>query len=101
MPAAAFGIFQAKNENKKVILITKNRKNDLVGVLHRYGIANIFDDIIHLKDSEEKVDFMEGRALLVDDSFSERKKAIENGFYAYANDSIEALMKCFPPTSHR
>jgi hypothetical protein len=93
-------IFQAKNENKKVILITKNRKNDLVGVLHRYGIANIFDEIIHLNDNEEKVDFMEGKALLVDDSFSERKKAIENGFYAYANDSIEAIMKCFSPISY-
>ena len=84
-------IFQAKNEGKAVVLITKNKKNNLSKALHRFGIAHVFDDIVHLREDERKTDFMEGRALLIDDSFAERKEAIEAGFYATGVDGIDAL----------
>ena len=86
-------IFQAKNLNKNVYLITKNRNNNLLKTLYRFGISNIFDDIIHIQDSDQKVRYMKKNALLIDDSFKERKEAIGNGFYAYGNDAIDMLIK--------
>lgn len=84
-------IFQAKNEEKKVYLITKNKKFNLASALHRFGITNIFDEIIHLHKSENKVDFMKPNSLLIDDSFLERKEAVEHGIYAYGLDSIAMI----------
>ncbi len=84
-------IFDAKNEQKKVYLITKNTKNNLTKVLHNFGISNIFDDIIHLKPEQHKVDFMENKSLLIDDSFLERKEAINNGHFAYGIDGVDFI----------
>lgn len=81
-------IFDCKNENKKVYLITKNKKRNLAEVLRIFGISNIFDEIIHLLDSDKKTDFMKEKSLLVDDSFIERKQAIESGSYAIGIDQI-------------
>ena len=86
-------IFQAKNEGKEVVLITKNKKNNLSKTLHRFGITHIFNDVIHLREDEKKVDHMEGKALLIDDSFTERKEAISHGFYALGNDTINIGIK--------
>jgi hypothetical protein len=86
-------IFQAKNENKKVYLITKNKKNNLTKALHQFGISHVFDDILHIKDTDKKVHYMKQNSLLVDDSFQERKEAIKNGLYAFGNDAIDMLIK--------
>jgi hypothetical protein len=84
-------IFQMKNKNKKVYLITKNKKFNLTNILHKFGITNIFDDIIHLHENEKKVDYMKKKSLLIDDSFRERKEAIENGIYALGIDNLQIL----------
>jgi carbamoyl-phosphate synthase large subunit len=86
-------IFQAKNEGKNVYLITKNKKNNLAKFLHKFGITNIFDDIIHLNENDEKIFYMKKNSVLIDDSFTERKKAINEGIYAFGNDSIELFIK--------
>ena len=86
-------IFQAKNENKPVFLITKNKKNNLTRALHSFGICNVFDGILHIQDGDQKSNYMKGKSLLIDDSFRERKEAIENGFYAMGNDTLDVLMK--------
>ena len=85
-------IFDFKNKDKKVYLITKNTKNNLTKTLHCFGITNIFDDIIHLRENELKVDYMNNKSLLIDDSFQERKVAIDYGHYAYGIDSIDVLL---------
>jgi hypothetical protein len=85
-------IFQAKNENKKVYLITKNKKNNLTKALHQFGISHIFDDILHINDTDKKVHYMKQNSLLVDDSFQERKEAIKSGFYAFGNDALDVLI---------
>ncbi|MCJ7766735.1 MAG: ATP-grasp domain-containing protein [Thiovulaceae bacterium] len=84
-------IFQAKNEQKEVVLITKNKKFNLVTALHKFALTNIFDAIIHLHETEEKYRYMKKNALLIDDSFKERKEAIENGCYAYGTDNMTLL----------
>jgi len=86
-------IFQAKNENKNVYLITKNKKNNLTKALHKFGISHVFDDIIHISDTDKKVNYMKENSILIDDSFQERKEAILNGYYAFGNDAIDILLK--------
>ena len=80
-----------KNENIDVILITKNRKRNLAVTLNKFGISNIFNDIIHLNSDQKKSNFMEKNSLLIDDSFVERKQAIDNGHYAFGLDCISML----------
>jgi len=86
-------IFQTKNKNKDVILITKNKKNNLFKMLQKFGIENIFNEIIHIEDNDKKVNYMVNDSLLVDDSFSERKEAIEHRIYAIGIDNIDLLFE--------
>ena len=86
-------IFQAKNEEKSVYLITKNKKNNLAKTLHHFGITHIFDGIIHLGEEEKKVEHMQKDSILIDDSFAERAEAIRCGFYAFSIDSIDILTR--------
>ncbi len=86
-------VFQAKNEEKKVYLISKNKKFNLAKILHKFGITNIFDEIIHIHDNEKKIDYMKMNSLLVDDSFAERKEAKLAGHYVFSLDDFNILMK--------
>ena len=86
-------IIDAKNRDKKVFLITKNKKNNLVTVLHRYGLTHLFDEIIHLTDNDSKIEHMAEKSLLIDDSFTERKEAIEAGYFAYSIDNIDVFLR--------
>lgn len=86
-------IFQAKNEDKNVYLITKNKKHNLTKALHSFGISHIFDDILHIRDTDKKVNYMTKNSVLIDDSFQERKEAINNGIFAFGNDAINVLVK--------
>jgi hypothetical protein len=84
-------IFQSKNKDKKVYLITKNKKFNLAKTLHKFGITTIFDEIIHISESDKKVDYMKHKSVLIDDSFKERKEAIQNGMYALSIDNLKLL----------
>ena len=84
-------IFQVKNEGKKVYLITKNKNFNLADTLHKFGITNVFDEIIHLNENEKKVSYMKKKSVLIDDSFSERKEAMRNGIYALGIDNLKIL----------
>lgn len=86
-------IFQMKNENKKINLITKNKKNNLSKTLHKFGIGTIFDKIIHISEQDKKVNYIEKNSLLIDDSFQERKEAIQNNIYAIGIDNISIFFK--------
>lgn len=84
-------IFQAKNEEKKVYLITKNKKFNLAKILHKFGITNIFDEIIHIHEKDNKIKYMKEKSVLIDDSFNERKEAIMHGIYAFGIDNLKIL----------
>jgi predicted ATP-grasp superfamily ATP-dependent carboligase len=86
-------IFQCKNKYIPVHLITKNQKKNLEHVLTEYGLRSVFSSIIHLNSNDRKSDFMVGRAMLIDDSFKERKEAIEAGFYALSVDAVNVLFE--------
>lgn len=85
-------IFQAKNQEKEVYLITKNKKFNLAKILHKFGITNIFDEIIHIHEDDKKIDYMKKNSILIDDSFAERKEVIENGLHAFGLDCINLMI---------
>lgn len=86
-------IFQTKNQDKNVYLITKNKKFNLTKTLHKFGITNIFDEIIHIHENEKKADYMKTNSLLIDDSFVERKEAKFAGHYVFGLDNFNILME--------
>ena len=86
-------LYQAKNENKKVILITKHIY-DIKETLAKYCISeSLFDEIIHLRKEDEKSNYIKHKnAIFIDDSFAERKKIIENcKIPVFGIDAIETL----------
>lgn len=88
-------IFQAKNQEKNVYLITKNKKFNLAKILHKFGITNIFDDIIHIHENDIKIDYIKENSILIDDSFVERKEAKEAGHYIFGLDNFNILINDF------
>lgn len=81
-------IFKAKNENKPVILITKNQNRQLATTLHKYGITAIFDEVLHLNEGQSKSLFTREGDLLVDDSFAERTSVLESGAKSISLDMV-------------
>ncbi len=86
-------IFQVKNDNKNVYLITRHTKNLLEKILKKYGITDVFDKIIHLQKEENKSKFMNEKSLLIDDSFRERREVINSGAYAVGIDNIKMFLR--------
>ncbi len=87
-------LYQAKNENKKIILITKHA-NDVKQTLAKLHICDsLFDEIIHLKKEDEKSVFIKDKnSLFIDDSYSERKKVFENlNIPVFGIDALEVLI---------
>lgn len=66
-------VFQCINRSIGVKLITRHRF-DVEATLNQYRLDNVFDEVIHITDGRPKSDFIkEHDAILVDDSFSERR----------------------------
>jgi len=86
-------IVKTKNENKQVFVITRTAKDIAEDKLASYGLLSLFDGVVHVPQDRKKSEYMVGQALLIDDSFRERKDAIEAGFLALGVDSIESLLK--------
>lgn len=79
LPSIRF-LYQCKNQNKKIVLITKHEK-DLNETLGKYAIStNLFDNILHLKINDKKIDFIKPeKAIFIDNAFQERK-AVQDKF---------------------
>ncbi|MDG1279251.1 MAG: ATP-grasp domain-containing protein [Algoriphagus sp.] len=86
-------IYQSINKSKKIILITKHEK-DLVDTLKKFRISSLFDELIHLKKTQEKADFMQyDNAIFIDDSFAERKKvSLKLRIPVFAPDAVASLI---------
>lgn len=78
LPAIRF-VYQCKNKNKKVILITRHNQdhdNSVYDDLGRHFIAEaLFDEIINVEIGKEKNDYIRPeKAIFIDNAFAERKK---------------------------
>lgn len=67
-------IFQAHNQGKQVVLITRH-KADLNASLAKFRLAGLFHQIHHLTENEHKSSYIANeKAIFVDDSFRERSE---------------------------
>ena len=73
LPAIRF-LYQCKNLNKKVILITRHEK-DLYKTFEKYAITkDLFTEIIHINFDNKKTDYITPeKAIFIDNAYKERK----------------------------
>jgi hypothetical protein len=89
-------IYMAHNLNKKIILITKHKGN-LVSSLQKFKLSDLFTKIIHIHESENKIDYIKKmdhiESIFIDDSFSERRNVFDNlRIPVFSVDSIISLL---------
>ena len=86
-------VFQCLNKGIKIILLTKHAEN-VNQTLIKYRLNGIFDDVIHIHKSQNKFDFIKGKnAILIDDSFSERKAVTDMlGILTFDCSMLELLL---------
>lgn len=86
-------LYQAFNHGKKLILITRHA-NNLSNSLEKYRLAQLFDEVIHLKHNQQKYEFIKNKnSIFIDDSFAERQNvAIHCGIAVFSPDMVEALI---------
>jgi hypothetical protein len=71
-------LYRFINQGKKIYLITKH-KYDLQQTLLKNRLTGLFDNIIHLKQDENKSKFINHKnAIFIDDSFAERREVHKN-----------------------
>lgn len=78
LDAIAF-IYQCKNENKKVYLITKH-EFDIIATLNNYNIPeSLFDEIICMDLNEDKYKYIKDSqfSIFIDNFYKERKEVFE------------------------
>lgn len=92
--AAIAFVYQCINKHVKVHLLTKH-KSDLSVTLKKYRLENIFDEVIWIKDGEEKSEYIkEDNAILIDDSFAERESVYrKRKIPVFDAHMIEGLME--------
>lgn len=87
-------LYQARNEGKRVCLITKHNRRPSI-TLREFKINEmIFDDIIHLGLHEKKSDFISIESIFIDDSFAERQEVRKaKGIPVFAPSEVECLLR--------
>jgi hypothetical protein len=87
-------LYQLVNRQKDIILLTQHKGNLFDDMTKHRINKNLFTDIIHLKDNEQKVDFItEAKSIFIDNAFAERKKvANERGIPVFDVDAVSSLL---------
>lgn len=87
-------IYQCINKNKKIILLSKH-STDLLLDLKKFHIdKSIFNEIIHLKETENKTDFIKANnSIFIDNYFKEREEVQRlKKIPVFDVDAIESLI---------
>ncbi len=86
-------LYQARNAGRELVLLSRHSR-DLGEELKRYAISgDLFSRCIRLEQGEEKADFIEPDSILIDDSFSERRRVKEQcGIPVFDVDMVECLL---------
>lgn len=89
-------LFGCRNKGIKITLLSKHddeKLGKLDALLEQLRIRQIFDRIVHIKPDEQKFKYIDNKnAILIDDSFSERKAIKEHfGLNVFSLDMVEAL----------
>ena len=85
-------LYQSHDKGKRLVLLTKHSGN-IFDRLGSHSIdASLFDSIISLKKNTDKADFISGKSIFIDDSFSERKRVHEKcSIPVFDLDAVESL----------
>lgn len=85
-------LYQCRNEEHRLILLTRHRA-DLAETLARFRLTELWDDVIRVPDDADKAEFItEREAILIDDSFRERRTASERlGVATFDSSMLELL----------
>ncbi|MCR4612051.1 MAG: ATP-grasp domain-containing protein [Lachnospiraceae bacterium] len=86
-------LYQCVNKGIPIILLTKH-SNNIHDSLKKYKISEeLFSEIIHIEQQEDKSKYIEADGILIDDSFAERKNVRDKvGIPVYDLDMIESLI---------
>lgn len=95
-PSVMAYVYQCFNRGIKVHLLTRH-EGDLMSSLSKYKLADVFDELIHVNDNDEKYKYIKkDKAIFIDDSFTERKKVYEVcKIPIFDSHMIESLMEKF------
>jgi hypothetical protein len=88
-------LYQAKNEGKKIIILTKHEGDILKAIEECHISVTLFDGIVQLRKEGIKSYYINpNNSIFIDDSFEERKNVSDNlKIPVFGIDTIEALMK--------
>jgi anti-anti-sigma regulatory factor len=87
-------LYQARNNNKKIVLLTKHL-HCVQEKLHRFALSSLlFDEIIQIQGSEQKRHHIKNmNSIFIDDSFEERKEIAQHlKIPVFGLDAIESLL---------
>lgn len=88
-------LYQCRNRKVEIILLTKHRHN-VDQTLARYSIArNLFADIIHLTDDQEKWQFINPQCAIFIDNYWFDRRDVKNhlGIPVFDVDAVECLLR--------
>lgn len=87
-------LYRCVNEEKRLHLLSKHEDTDLYDELDRFRIKNLFDEIIHIKKTDDKATYVtDTKPIFIDDSHSERAnvKALL-GIPVFSPEMIDILL---------
>ncbi len=86
-------LFQCINNRVKLILLSKNDNKD--SFLKELRVYQLFDQILWLKESESKADYIHHtNSIFIDDSFSQRQEVAEKcGIPTFDPSMVECLLE--------
>jgi hypothetical protein len=92
VPLAGF-LFQCLNEGRRLVLLTRHRR-DVATTLGAHRLDGLWDEVIRVADDAHKADHIgEPDAILIDDSFRERRGAHERlGIATFDSSMVELLV---------
>lgn len=87
-------LYQCINKKIKIVLVSKNLREDKEQYLIEHKIYQLFDEIIWLEESDKKYRYMKNQnAIFIDDSYSQRKETAEIlGIPTFDCSMVEALL---------
>jgi len=87
-------LYKCINKDIKIILLSKHAGN-LEEELERFRLYGIFDQIIHIKQDEDKCKYLTAdRGIFIDDSFSERSRVQNIKGYPVFSPEMCGLLNC-------
>ncbi|MCI9486860.1 MAG: ATP-grasp domain-containing protein [Lachnospiraceae bacterium] len=86
-------LYQCVNKGKRLVLLSRHA-GDMGDYLRRFRISEeLFDQIVFVGDSPKSEYVQDKRAILIDDSFRERKEVMRNcGFPVFGTENVESLI---------